>query len=113
MPTLDIAERYATRVRVLKALAHPTRLFLVEALSEGEQCVCDLTARIGDDISTVSKHLTLLREAGVVSGERRGQQIFYSLRVPCVLDIFHCVAGVLDDESPRAREGAPSCRARN
>lgn len=113
MPTLDIAERYATRVRVLKALAHPTRLFLVEVLAEGEQCVCDLTARIGDDISTVSKHLTQLREAGVVSSERRGQQIFYSLRVPCVLDIFHCVAGVLDDESPNACQGAVSCNAPN
>lgn len=108
MPTLDIAERYATRVRVLKALAHPTRLFLVEALGAGERCVCDLTASIGDDISTVSKHLAVLREAGVVSSERRGQQIFYALRVPCVLDVLGCVAGVLEGET--YREGARSCR---
>lgn len=109
MPSLAIAEHYATRVRVLKALAHPTRLFLVDELSSGERCVCDLTAMIGDDISTVSKHLGVLREAGVVSCERRGQQIYYRLRVPCVLDIFRCVEGVLDDGTTKAA----TCRARN
>jgi ArsR family transcriptional regulator len=96
-------------VRILKALAHPTRLFLVEELAERERCVRELTERIGDDISTVSKHLALLRDAGVLSSERRGQQIFYRLRVPCVLDVFGCIEGVLD----RDQEGASSCRVGN
>jgi DNA-binding transcriptional ArsR family regulator len=109
MPTTQLAGRYASRVRVLKALAHPTRLFLVEELASRERCVCELTERIGDDISTVSKHLARLREAGVVSSERRGQQIFYRLRVPCVLEIFGCVEGVLSG----AATGAGSCRAAN
>jgi DNA-binding transcriptional ArsR family regulator len=107
MPSQTLADRYASRVRILKALAHPTRLCLVEKLARREFCVCELTERIGDDISTVSKHLALLRAAGVVSSERRGQQIFYRLRVPCVLDIFGCVESVLSDEA----RGANSCRA--
>lgn len=109
MPSTAIIELYAARTRVLKALAHPTRLFLVDTLAAGEKCVCELTEGIGDDISTVSKHLALLRDAGVVSSERRGQQIYYRLRVPCVLDIFGCIEGVLDGDEGRGT----TCRARN
>lgn len=109
MPSPALIERYAARTRVLKALAHPTRLFLVDELAAGERCVCELTEGIGDDMSTVSKHLSLLRDAGVVSSERRGQQIYYRLRVPCVLDIFGCVEGVLDGDE----QGGATCRVRN
>lgn len=111
MPSANLTDRYASRVRILKALAHPTRLFLVEELAQGECCVCELTERIGDDISTVSKHLARLREVGVLSSERRGQQIFYRLRVPCVLEVFGCVEGVLDGEGEGQRSaGGKSCR---
>lgn len=109
MPSTALSERYGARTRILKALAHPTRLYLVDELAKHERCVCELTDGIGDDISTVSKHLALLRDAGVVSSERRGQQVFYRLRVPCVLDIFGCIEGVLDGD----HEGKTSCRARN
>lgn len=109
MPSTQLSKRYASRVRILKALAHPTRLFLVEELAHGERCVCDLTERVGDDISTVSKHLALMRAAGVLSSERRGQQIFYRLRVPCVLEVFGCVEDVLT----RKEEGARSCKVVN
>lgn len=109
MPSAQLSHRYASRVRILKALAHPTRLFLVEELASRERCVCELTERIGDDISTVSKHLAVLREAGVVSSERRGQQIFYRLRVPCVLEIFGCIEDVLSGDEV----GARSCRVGN
>ncbi len=87
--------RYAARARVLKALAHPTRLFVVDELSRGERCVADLQALIGADMSTVSKHLAVLREAGLVDDSKRGNQVFYSLRVPCILDFFGCVESVL------------------
>ncbi len=83
------------RARVIKALAHPSRLFIVEELSRGERCVCELTAMIGADISTVSKHLTILRNAGIVDMDKRGSQVFYTLRVPCILNFFLCVEEVL------------------
>jgi ArsR family transcriptional regulator len=59
--------------------------------------VCELTEMIGADVSTVSKHLSLLKKTGVVLGERRGQQVFYRLRVPCILNFFGCVEAVLDE----------------
>ena len=89
------------RARVMKALAHPSRLFIVDELSRGERCVCELTEMIGADVSTVSKHLALLKQAGVVLDERRGQQVFHRLRVPCILNFFGCVEAVLDEVDRR------------
>ncbi len=92
----EIRARYAARAAIVKAMSHPTRLFIVDELSRDERCVCELTEMIGDDISTVSKHLTVLKNAGIVAGEKRGMQVFYSLRVPCVLNFFSCVESVLE-----------------
>jgi len=83
----------------MKALAHPSRLFIVDELSRGERCVCELTEMIGSDVSTVSKHLAVLREAGLVLDDRRGVQVFYRLRVPCILNFFGCVEAVLEETS--------------
>ena len=92
--------RYAERARVMKALAHPTRLFIVDQIAEHEKCVCELTEMIGADVSTVSKHLSVLKQAGIVSDEKRGLQVFYRLRVPCVVNVFGCIEGVLSAGSP-------------
>ncbi len=83
------------RAGVLKAMAHPTRLFIIEELEKEERCVCDLTEQIGADISTVSKHLSVLKQAGIVIDDKRGNQVFYRLRVPCILNFFGCVESVL------------------
>jgi ArsR family transcriptional regulator len=85
------------RARVMKGLAHPTRLFIVDELSRGERCVCELTEMIGADVSTVSKHLALLKRAGIVIDDRRGAQVFYRLRVPCILNFFGCVEAVIEE----------------
>jgi DNA-binding transcriptional ArsR family regulator len=87
--------KYEARAKIVKAMAHPTRLFVVDELSRGERCVCDLTEMVGADISTVSKHLSVLKEAGIVSDEKRGLQVYYSLKTPCVLNFFGCVEKVL------------------
>ena len=93
------------RAKVMKALAHPSRLFIVDELSRGERCVCELTDMVGADVSTVSKHLALLKRAGVVLDERRGQQVFYRLRVPCILNFFGCVEAVLAEVGRGDRAG--------
>jgi len=86
--------RYEARAQVLKALAHPTRLFMAEELSRGERCVCDLTEMVGADMSTVSKHLSVMKRAGIVADDKRGSQVFYLLRMPCVLDFLRCAEAV-------------------
>ncbi|MCL5268985.1 MAG: metalloregulator ArsR/SmtB family transcription factor [bacterium] len=72
-------------------MAHPSRLFIVDELSRGERCVCELTDMVGADISTVSKHLALLKRAGIVTDRKKGLQVFYRLKTPCILRFFECV----------------------
>lgn len=87
--------KYEARARIIKAMAHPTRLFLVEELSRRSRCVCELTEMVGADTSTVSKHLSLLKAAGIVSDEKRGLQVWYTLKMPCVMNFFGCVEQVI------------------
>jgi DNA-binding transcriptional ArsR family regulator len=87
--------RFEARATIIKAMAHPTRLFIVDELSRKERCVCELTEMIGADTSTVSKHLSILKSAGIVENEKRGSQIFYRLRMPCILNFFDCVETVI------------------
>jgi len=88
--------KYEARARIIKALAHPARLLIVDELSTaGERCVCELTEMIGSDMSTVSRHLTVLKGAGLVEDEKRGQMVFYRLRVKCILNFFDCVESVM------------------
>ncbi len=87
----------AEQAKIFKALGHPSRLLMVDALRQGEKCVCDLQALVGDDMSTVSKHLSVLREAGVVTSERRGTNIYYRLAL-CCLDTFLTCTGKLIEQ---------------
>jgi ArsR family transcriptional regulator len=91
------AKHLERRTTVMKALAHPSRLLMVEALASGELCVCDLQELVGADLSTISRHLSLLKAAGVVLSDKRAQQVFYRLRVPCLLSFFSCVDAVFAD----------------
>jgi DNA-binding transcriptional ArsR family regulator len=90
---------FEARARIIKALAHPSRLFMVDELARGERCVCELTEMVGADISTVSKHLSILKGAGLVRDEKRGNQVYYGLRVPCVLRFFDCVSAVMKSQA--------------
>ncbi|MCW8859835.1 MAG: metalloregulator ArsR/SmtB family transcription factor [Deltaproteobacteria bacterium] len=87
------------RAKVLKAMAHPSRLFIIDELAHGERCVCELTEMIGADVSTISKHLSVLKQAGLVIDDKRGNQVFYQLRVPCILNFFGCVESVLESQA--------------
>ncbi len=88
-------EKLERRANILKALAHPSRLMMVEELAKGERCVCELQELVGADMSTVSKHLTVLKKAGLVASEKRGLQVFYTLLSPCVMNFFTCVESVI------------------
>ncbi len=91
--------RFSARARVIKALSHPSRLFIVDELSRGERCVCELTELIGADTSTVSKHLSILRNAGIIRDDKRGTQVFYQLTMPCVLRFLDCVETIMQENA--------------
>jgi DNA-binding transcriptional ArsR family regulator len=82
------------RVRIIKALAHPARLEIAQALASGERCVTELQALVGGDLSTVSKHLTLMRKAGWIDCEKRAQQVHYRLACDCLPAFLRCVEDI-------------------
>lgn len=88
----DLKELYAGQASVLKAMAHPTRLLILNSLKKRETCVCELRDQVGDDISTVSKHLLVLKNAGLVAARREGNWLHYRLLRPCVLEFAACLA---------------------
>jgi ArsR family transcriptional regulator len=92
-------KRSEERAAVVRALANPTRLLIVEALADGEACVNTLTALTDFDVSTVSKHLAILRSVGLVQIDKRGLNVFYSLACPCLSDFFACVDQINRNQS--------------
>lgn len=91
--------KYEARAKILKAMAHPTRLWILDKLYYGEKCVCEFVNNIEADFSTISKHLSVLKNAGIVDSEKKGKQVYYRLKVPCILDSMGCVEAVIESES--------------
>jgi ArsR family transcriptional regulator len=91
------------RAAIFKALAHEDRLRLLEELAGGERCVCDLVKSVGSSWSTVSRHLSVLKEAEVVVDEKRGLQVFYQLALPCVASFMACLDAARKGEAVEVR----------
>lgn len=93
------------RASVLKALAHPTRIYIVDLIErEGPHCVCDLTERVGADTSTVSRHLSILKNAGVLQDRKSGTTVYYSLACGCISDFMAGLEGVLRSKHQRDQQ---------
>ena len=86
--------KFKSQAQMFKALAHPGRLLMVDELSRGERCVCELAELLGVEMPTASRHLAQLKHAGIVDDDKRGAQVFYRLVTPCVMNFFQCVASV-------------------
>jgi ArsR family transcriptional regulator len=87
--------RFEAQARIIKALAHPTRLLIVDELSRRSRCVSELTAMAGVDASTMSRHLAVLKGVGVLGCEKKGLEVHYSLKTPCILRIFDCTLNAI------------------
>lgn len=93
---------YTLRAGLTKALAHPLRLQILDVLlEEGEMCVCEIIKKVGSSQSTVSKHLAVLKDAGVVDARKDGLMVFYQVRTPCVREFFRCIDRVLQEDLKR------------
>ena len=94
----ELLAKFEAQAKIMKALGHPIRLFIAKELSKGEMCVYKIVEIIGVDTSTVSKHLALLKRANVVNAEKRGNCMYYSLNMPCVLDFLECSQKFIRDD---------------
>jgi len=89
------SEIYQARANIMKALASPVRLQIVEELSRGERCLCELQPLFTMNKSTLSRHVAALRNVGIISERRDGVRVFLKLQTPCILNIFDCAMGVI------------------
>lgn len=92
----EIINQYQAEADVFKALAHPIRLFIIHSIKNERLSVMELTDKVGVDISTMSKHLDLLKRHQIITGEKVKNKVFYSLNIPCVLDFMSCARRVLN-----------------
>lgn len=92
--TASSKARYDAHARIMQALSHPTRLFIVEELSRRECHVTELTKMIGNQMATVSRHLGVLKNAGLIQDEKRGPQVFYRVSSNCVMKFFDCLKAI-------------------
>jgi ArsR family transcriptional regulator len=106
----SVKPQHEARAKIIKAMAHPSRLFIIDELNKKECCVGELTEMIGADTSTVSKHLSVLKNAGLVADEKRGNSIFYSLRCPCIMDFIGCLEDVLSSNTKKHNEIMKHCK---
>lgn len=90
-----IKAQFEARARIMKALAHPSRLFIADQLGGGEKSVGELARLVGADISTVSRHLSAMKAVGIIADDKRGAQVYYRLLTPCVLNFFTCLESVM------------------
>lgn len=87
----DPKQRYEARSKIAKALAHPTRMHMLDALRERELCVGELTALVGSDQSTVSRHLNLIDRAGFLERRKEGTMNLYRLKTDGLEELWECV----------------------
>jgi ArsR family transcriptional regulator len=83
------------KAQVIRAVAHPIRLAIIEVLREGSRCVCEIAEAVGAERSNVSRHLSVMVRSGILAGRREGLMVHYELRTPCVVNFLGCVEGVL------------------
>ena len=89
------------RADLLKALAHPTRILILEALSLGDHCVNDLRHLAPSSLPTLSRHLDKLKRAGIVAERRAGPKVIHHLACPCMLKALDCTCEALKSVTKR------------
>lgn len=89
---------FEKQAEIAKAISHPLRTAIVNFLKDGEQCVCDIAEHIGAERSNVSRHLSVMVNAGLLECRKEGLKVIYKLKCVCIVDFFSCVSSVLKQQ---------------
>ena len=90
---------FVKQAEIAKAMAHPLRIAVIDFLKDGEQCVCDIAENIGSERSNVSRHLSVMVNAGILECRKEGLKVIYSLKCPCILEFFSCIGRILKEQA--------------
>jgi len=92
-------ETQRKKAMLLKAMGHPIRIEIIEMLGEREMCACEIASLFDYDRTTVSKHLAILKDLGIIEQRRDGLYIYYSLKLPCLIPMLQCIEhAILGDQ---------------
>jgi DNA-binding transcriptional ArsR family regulator len=111
-------DEYLQLAQLMKTLAHPARLAILDLLRDGEVCVCHLEAALQQRQAYISQQLALLRDAGLVADRREGWRIYYHVTVPQVFEIIDAAGRLAGNVGPRQSRSAlddcpcPACETR-
>jgi DNA-binding transcriptional ArsR family regulator len=108
---------------IFYALAHPTRLEILELLRDGEACVCHIQAMLNQRQAYISQHLNILRQVGLVISRKDGQRVYYKISDPVLFEVMNQVKGIvqslgkwqpgLSDQAVQKKPcNCPQCSAR-
>ena len=90
---------FKKQAEIAKAIAHPLRIAILDFLKDGEQCVCDIAEYVGSERSNVSRHLSVMVNAGVLGSRKEGLNVIYKLKTPCILECFSCITTCLKQQA--------------
>ena len=99
MPDENKQLLFEKQAEIAKAIAHPLRVAIIHFLKDGEQCVCDIAEHTGSERSNVSRHLSVMVNAGVLEYRKEGLKVIYKLKTPCIFEFFVCVSRVLKQQA--------------
>ena len=88
---------------IIKAIASPIRLMIIDELSRGDKCVCELLPMFKLDQSTLSRHLSQLKKTGIITEKKNGVKVIHHLETPCILQVFECVMNVARSDFKRKK----------
>jgi len=93
-----MGELTVARAEILKAIAQPTRMKIIEFLKDGERCVCEIFPAIDEEQSNTSRHLNMMQGSGILARRKEGIKIMYRLKHPEVLEILDLASAILKKE---------------
>ncbi len=90
---------YERQAGIAKAVAHPLRVAVIDFLKDGERCVCDIAEQVGSERSNISRHLSVMVHAGVLTCRKDGLKVFYNLKTPCIAQCLSCITRVVKQQA--------------
>ena len=104
MITRSKQQLYGRQADIIKAFGHPLRLAILDFLSDGRQCVCDIADHVGSERSNVSRHLSVMLSAGILEQHKEGLKVLYKLKTPCILKCLSCITAVLKEQIKESKK---------
>lgn len=106
-------EFYKLKTNIIKALANPIRLMIIDYLRDGEKCVCEIVEKLGEEQSNVSKSLGILKSNGLIKDRKEGLNVYYKLNLCCINEFFCCLDNIISENLNQQKELVEKALRRN